>query len=67
MCLPRMGRRKWTLGVLGERREKTGVPETGGGTESLPSSGALSHRKDAGESAPPGDRVWEATRCSETM
>lgn len=51
--------------MKGERRQE--IPETGGGTESLPSSGALSHRKGAGESALPGYGIWEATRCSEMM
>lgn len=47
--------------VLGGRRKKTGSPRPGAGAESLPSSGALSHRKDANESALPGNRTWEAT------
>lgn len=46
--------------MTGERRQE--VPGLGvGGAESLPSSGGLSHRKDADESALPGDRTWEAT------
>lgn len=43
------------------RRKKTGSPRPEASAESLPSSGALSHRKDADESAPPGNRTWEAT------
>lgn len=63
------GRRKCTLRLAftmtGERRQE--VPGTVGGAESLPISGALSHRKDAGESGLFGYRIWEATRYGGMM
>lgn len=52
---------RWTSAWLSGRRKKTGSPRPEAGAESLPSSGALSHREDADESALPGNRTWEAT------